>query len=76
MIKFRTKSGSIYQIDYEGMTVRRISGTKPPTDSFTPDGSWHRFAYATLVDVGYPMIIQWKADSEKHSITTKVKEIL
>lgn len=34
---------SVYEFNLEDSQVRRISGYRPPTDCFRPDGEWKHF---------------------------------
>jgi len=53
---FKTNN-STYEVD--GMEIRRISGTNPPTNHFSPDGEWKTFKDISSIQINYPVWISW-----------------
>lgn len=43
---------SVYEFDFEGKRVRRVSGANPPTSMQASDGEWQDYAFVTGVAVG------------------------
>lgn len=42
-IKYRTFSGSIYEVDEDNHRARRLTGTGAPTTRQNPDGEWQSY---------------------------------
>lgn len=47
---YKTRSGSVYQVDPEGMRVRRVTGEKEPTPRQGPDGEWKEYKSTSVVE--------------------------
>ena len=62
---FRTRSGSMYQIDTIRRRVRRISGAKAPTDRQGRDGGWcvYERLEPELPTVGRVVYIFWPRET-------------
>lgn len=78
-MKFRTVSGSIYEIEQENNRIRRLSGTIAPTERQGSDGEWKEYMYATVLTLNKPLIITWKINEDgslNSTITSLVKELL
>jgi len=66
MIKVKTESGSVYEIDTDGKRFRRLSGERPPTARQGADGSWRGYARIdpSQLQVGLPIFIMWAVDDQ------------
>lgn len=60
---FTTISGSIYEIDFAGERVRRLTGQEEPTARQPKDGEWKSYVHVIPVlmttDGGYGMFFDW-----------------
>lgn len=59
-IKFKTYSGSVYEVDQDNKQYRRISGMKDPTPRQSKDGEWRKYASIgmfgdNLIEIGQPV---------------------
>lgn len=83
-MRFRTISGSVYELDDLNKRIRRMSGAKDPTPRQGPDGEWK--TYAHLLEApqeGKSLVIVWAVgdDTEagpllKTTMTSMIVEIL
>ena len=62
-MKFRTESGSTYEVDVENKRVRRLAGTNPATSRQGKDGDWRDFIAATPISVGLPVLFIWSGNT-------------
>jgi hypothetical protein len=49
---YKTRSGSVYQVDHEGKRVRRMIGEAAPTPHQGKDGDWKSFQDLTTLPDG------------------------
>lgn len=56
-MKFRTFTGSIYEVDTAAKRIIRLSGTKPPTDRQTDD--WRPYRSISRIAPGETVVIVW-----------------
>ena len=70
-MKFKTKSGSEYEVDHATSRIRRLSGTHAPTNSQGPDGEWRHYHIA-LVELGKRAVIKWHSAAMRATVTTPV----
>lgn len=63
-MKFRTESGSHYEIDRTKRQIRRIAGPNAPSKRQGKDGEWKHYEFASDVVVGNQVVIFWD-NSEK-----------
>ena len=75
MTQFKTRSGSLYQLD--GKRIRRLVGTTEPTARQGIDGTWRDFLYATELRVGAPLLVCWEVVEDVHrsTLTSPVESI-
>jgi len=62
-MKFKTFSGSVYELDLNNKRIRRLNGNKAPTERQGADGEWK--TYASLLNepqVDKSLVIVWKVD--------------
>ena len=59
-MKFKTISGSIYEVDEQGKKIRRLYGTEEATSRQGKDGDWKSFDHLDL-EVGASAMIFWDA---------------
>lgn len=59
MVRVRTESGSVYDVDVAGQRIRRVHGRHGPADTQPQDGIWRRFAGIEGPEVGLPMVVYW-----------------
>lgn len=57
--RVQTESGSVYDVDTEGMQIRRVHGRHGPTDTQPQDGIWREFVGLDGPVVGRPMVVYW-----------------
>lgn len=62
MLRVRTESGSVYDVDRDGMRIRRAHGRHGPADTQPQDGIWRRFSGLEGPTVGQPMVVYWAAE--------------
>lgn len=55
---FRTIS-STYEVDLTEQRIRRLTGSKDPTQRQGADGEWKRFHMISDIVVGKPVFIAW-----------------
>lgn len=63
-IKFKTTSGSVYELDSKNNQIRRIQGLLDPTPRQGPDGQWKKYKGITPVEKGKNLIITWNIDHD------------
>lgn len=59
VITFITHSGSTYEVDDVKKRIRRLNGTKSPTQRQGADGSWRSYVEVSSIEVGRSVIILW-----------------
>jgi hypothetical protein len=64
-MKFKTASGSQYEINTETKQIRRLSGNADPTGRQGKDGDWRGYAsvFPDPIEVGSSVVICWGADT-------------
>ena len=63
MLRVRTESGSVYDVDLEGRQIRRVHGRHGPTDAQPQDGIWRRFAGIEGPEPGRAMVVYWAKEA-------------
>lgn len=63
MLRVRTESGSVYDVDLDGCRIRRVHGRHGPADTQPQDGIWRRFAGIEGPEPGRPMIVYWAKEA-------------
>lgn len=66
---YLTEAGSVYQVDHEKKMVRRLSGTKSPTDRQGQDGEWKQFIGIAFGSNGR-IFFEWEVG--KGTVTSRV----
>lgn len=59
-MKFRTESGSTYEVDATNKKVRRLAGSNPATGRQGKDGDWRAFVSTTPIEVGFEAFFVWE----------------
>jgi len=59
MLRVRTESGSVYDVDHAGMRIRRVHGRHGPADTQPQDGIWRSFTGLEGPTAGKPMVVYW-----------------
>lgn len=73
MIRFRTSSGSEYELDTDNDRIRRLSGTAKATARQGPDNVWKDFEAIHGPDLEFPCLIVW--EGVKCTLTSDVVKI-
>lgn len=60
MTRFRTSSGSEYELDEEAKQIRRLSGVKQPTERQGPDNVWRDYEAIHGPELEFPVLIRWE----------------
>lgn len=82
MLRVRTESGSVYDVDRAGMRIRRVHGRHGPADTQPQDGIWRSFTGLEGPTAGEPMVVYWanEAGSARETNlgfrTTEVVEVV
>lgn len=63
MLRVRTESGSVYDIDLESRRIRRVHGRHGPADTQPQDGIWRRFTGLEGPTPGEQMIVYWATEA-------------
>lgn len=63
MQRVRTESGSVYDVDLEGMRIRRVHGRHGPTDTQPQDGIWRRIRGLVGPTTGESMVAYWATEA-------------
>ena len=63
MLRVRTESGSVYDVDREGMRIRRVHGRHGPADTQPQDGIWRSFIGLEGPTPGEQMVVYWVAEA-------------
>ena len=63
MLRVRTESGSVYDVDLDEGRIRRVHGRHGPTDTQPQDGIWRRFASLEGPEPGQPMVVYWATEA-------------
>ncbi len=84
MQRVRTESGSVYDVDLDGMRIRRVHGRHGPSDSQPQDGIWRRIRGLVGPTAGEPMIVYWATEAAgatetdfgfRTTVVTEVSEV-
>ena len=81
-MKFKTVTGSLYEIDLPNNRVRRLTGTKAVTNHQNDDGDWQDYLEVSEVKVGVGVFITWRYDIvegdtiARNTLTSDVAEII
>lgn len=59
MLRVRTDSGSVYDVDHDGKRIRRVHGRLGPSDTKPQDGIWRQFVGLDGPVVGETMVVYW-----------------
>jgi len=59
VLRVRTESGSVYDVDLQTSQIRRAHGRHGPADTQPQDGIWRRFNGIEGPEVGHPMVVYW-----------------
>jgi hypothetical protein len=70
MLRVRTESGSVYDVDHAGMRIRRVHGRHGPADTQPQDGIWRRFSGVEGPTAGQVMVVYWAAEAAGARETT------
>lgn len=60
--RVRTESGSVYDVDREGMRIRRVHGRHGPADMQPQDGIWRRISGLEGPKAGESMVVYWATE--------------
>jgi hypothetical protein len=63
MLRVRTESGSVYDVDQDAGRIRRVHGRHGPTDMQPQDGIWRRFDGLEGPEPGQPMVVYWATEA-------------
>ena len=61
--RVRTESGSVYDVDLDGMRIRRVHGRHGPTDTQPQDGIWRRIRGLEGPTAGESMVVYWATEA-------------
>lgn len=78
-MKFKTRSGSWYELDIESNRVRRLIGVKDPTPRQGSEGEWKQLHQPAHVVIGSGAMFVWNCTPEgiyQTTVTSTVIEIL
>ncbi len=59
MMRVRTDSGSVYDVDQVGKRIRRVHGRLGPNDTRPQDGIWRNFVGLDGPEIGQTMVVYW-----------------
>jgi hypothetical protein len=62
VLRVRTESGSVYDVDHEGMRIRRVHGRHGPADTQPQDGIWRRISGLEGPTAGASMVVYWATE--------------
>jgi hypothetical protein len=68
---FKTKTGSVYEVDAEANKIRRLQGKNAPTSRQGQDGDWKQYEYISPPKVGSGVTIVWGSDTPLFKETLK-----
>lgn len=76
-MKFKTETGSLYEVCLQNKQIRRISGETSPTVRQGQDGDWKIYESISPIEIGNRCYITWKiVDSvAKGTLTSFITEI-
>lgn len=63
MLRVRTESGSVYDVDQVGMRIRRVHGRHGPADTQPQDGIWRDFTGLEGPTAGQQMVVYWATEA-------------
>lgn len=69
VVVYKTESGSTYEVDYDGKRVRRMSGTKEPTERQGKDGEWKVYEDIIRPTIGHRLAFVWTSESVEDGLT-------
>lgn len=74
-MKFLTESQSIYQVDYDNMQIRRLSGITPHQN----DGVFKTYGYISEIEVGNRAVVLFESEDQESGLrmmrTSKVVQL-
>lgn len=76
MLKFKTKSGSLYQLDAKNKKIRRLSGEHPPVSKLAFDEAWQDYVDILGPEKDRYCLVFFDRDGEQVMTTSKVVEII
>jgi hypothetical protein len=62
VLRVRTESGSVYDVDCDGKQIRRVHGRHGPADTQPQDGIWRRFIAIDGPVLGKAMVVYWATE--------------
>ena len=73
-----TTDNSTYEIDQDGLRIRRLEGVANPTPRQGADGEWKKYLEVSPVEIGAPVVMIWRyvnglAQATK---TSRVRQII
>lgn len=68
-MRFRTETGSVYELDWQGNRIRRLAGTHAATPAQGADGEWVTYRACSLPVRGQYVSIVWR-DGERAAPAT------
>jgi hypothetical protein len=81
VIRFYTEN-SEYEVQPDtpgpGGEVRRVTGNRPATGCFAPEGEWKRYLAMSFIQEGHPVQILWSEEAPRAatitSFVTRIEE--
>jgi hypothetical protein len=79
VFRFRTESGSEYEVDEDRRRIRRLSGNHEPTFNQGADHEWQSYLKTSPIREGEPVLIvwRWSPDGSRllRTLTSRITEI-
>ena len=69
---YTTRSGSVYEVDDTNLKIRRLTGSKDPTERQGKNGEWKAYHSITLLNEG--LLINWDGDI-KCTLTSPIVKV-
>lgn len=74
-MKFKTETGSVYEVDFWNKKFRRLSGEGSPTPRLGADGGWKDYHSISIPVVGEPTTVFWN-NNGKATMTSRLTEVV
>lgn len=74
--RFRTHSGSTYEVDHDNHQIRRLSGNHPPTARQGSDERWKPYQGISEILTGQCVLVSWEVvgNVARCTLTSEVVE--
>jgi hypothetical protein len=66
VIRFETRSGSVYEVDQKEQRIRRLGGPDDPQPRQGDDGEWKAYRSISPIELGRCVLVCWPTGTPLH----------